>query len=129
MVLNAGVDRCENVEELQAIIHALLVATHAIFQRKRGDPGAIEDFMRGQTAILSALVFLNIASSVSEYSLTELIQEIWRRYKLGPTLGNGQACHHLLYFLHQQFGDDSRLDWQWWKPLDWTRSPSDHQIH
>lgn len=115
---------CENVEELQAIIHALLAATLALFRRKRGDPGAIQDCLQGQAASLSALTFLNADPSVTEQQMTEIIQTVWRRCQLGPTLGNGQACQYLLRILYETFGDDSRLDWQWWKPIDW-KIPSD----
>lgn len=124
MALEAGVHRCENVEELQSIIHVLLIATSALFQRKRGDPNAIQDFLRGQTAILSALTFLSAVPSLSEQQMTEVIQTVWRRFQMGPTFGNGQACQYLLRILYEKFGDDSRLEWLWWKPLDWKR-PTD----
>lgn len=120
---------CENVEELQAIIHALLAATSALFQRKRGDPNAVQDFLRGQTAALSALTFLNAVPSVTEQQMTEVIQTVWRRYQLGPTLGNGQACQYLLRILYEAFGYDSRLDWQWWKPIDWKVPSGEPVVH
>lgn len=119
MTLDDGVHRCENVEELQLIINALSASRTALFQRKRGDSGAVHDFMLGQTAILSALVFLNAVLGISEQQMTEVIQTVWRRYSLGPTLGNGQACQYLLRFLHEKFGDDSRLEWPGWECFNW----------
>jgi hypothetical protein len=119
MVLDAGVHRCENVESLQEIINALLVSRAVLFKRRRGDAGAVHDFILGQTAILYALVYLSAVPSVSESLMTEIIETVWRRYGLGPTLGNGQACQYLLNLFYEKFSEDSRLAWPGWERFDW----------
>lgn len=119
MALDNDVHRCENVEELQKNIHALLAARNALFRRRRGDAGAISDFMNGQSAILSALGFLSTMPDLKDQELTEIIQTVWRRYRLGPTLGTGQACQYLLNFLYERLSDDSRLAWPGWERFDW----------
>lgn len=119
MTLENSSNLCENVDELQKIIRDLLEARFALFKRKRGDAGAIRDFVNGQKAILSALEYLSAMPDVIEQQRVEIIQTVWRRYRMGPTMGTGQACQYLLRFLHEKFSDDSRLEWPGWECFDW----------
>lgn len=119
MALDNGVLRCENVEPLQEVINDLLASRAVLFKRKRGDTGAIRDFVNGQKAILSALEYLSTIPNVIEEQQVEIIQTVWRRYRIGPTLGTGQACQYLLRLLHERFGSDSRLAWPGWERFDW----------
>jgi hypothetical protein len=119
MALDNGVLRCENVESLQEVINALLASRFALFKRRRGDAGAVHDFINGQSAILSALGFLSAMPDLTDQASTEIIQTVWRRYRLGPTLGTGQACQYLLNCLYEKFSDDSRLEWPGWERFDW----------
>lgn len=119
MALDNRVPRCENVDELQSIINTLLVARTKLFRRKRGDTGAVHDFINGQSAILSALKYLCAMQNFTEQQQAEVIQTVWRRYGSGPTLGNGQACQYLLRFLHEKFSNDPRLEWPGWEELNW----------
>lgn len=111
--------QCEKIAELQVIIHDLLKSRSALFRRSRGDPGAVRDFIEGQDAIVSALKFLSVMPDSTDELMTEVIQTVWRRFRLGPTLGTGQACQYLLNYLYEMFGNDSRLEWPGWQQLNW----------
>jgi hypothetical protein len=119
MVLDNDVRRCDNVDQLQLIICDLSASRTALFKRKRGDVDAIHDFVSGQKAILSALEYLSALPDVIEQHQVEIIQTVWRRYRIGPTLGTGQACQYLLRFLHEKFSNDSRLEWSELERFNW----------
>jgi hypothetical protein len=119
MALDDNLLRCDNVDHLQLIICDLSASRTALFKRRKGDVGAVHEFINGQKAILFALEYLNALPDVIEQHQVEIIQTVWRRYRLGPTLGTGQACQYLIRFMHERFSNDPRLEWPGWQELKW----------
>ena len=119
MALDDNSLRCDNVDHLQLIICDLSASRTALFKRRRDDVGAVHDFVIGQKAIIGALEYLSAVPDFTELQKAEIIQTVWRRYRIGPTLGTGQACQYLLRFLRERYGSDPHLEWPGWQELKW----------
>jgi hypothetical protein len=122
MALDDNSLRCDNVDQLQLIICDLSASRTALFKRRRGDVGAVHDFVIGQKAIIGALEYLSAVPDFTELQKAEIIQTVWRRYRIGPTLGTGQACQYLLRFLHDLFSSNHSLEWPDWEKFNWKKS-------